>query len=109
MAHPFPPRRVVIAVNRLSSMRIALACWLGLSESYPAMLSPADILRTTLCANVTDSTTHHGHLPSWLRGVKRIAYPDCACSQLFSSRLYSTVMRRAFFSSKMFLICQRSF
>src|SRR5215218_7034746 len=63
--------------------------------------APATFL-TTLCANVTSSTTHQVQFPPWFRGVNNTAYPGCAAFQLFSIRLYSMRTRRAFFSSKMF-------
>ena len=64
---------------------------------------PAATWRTTLFVNVTSSTTDQGAPPSWLRTVKRIANPFCACGQLYSSKLPSTRTRRAFLSSKRFL------
>src|SRR6476469_7661724 len=71
------------------------------------MLNPADTWRMTLCVKSTCSTTHHTHVPPWLRGVKRIEYPGCAPCQLFSKRLYSILTRRAFFNSNRFFTSQR--
>ena len=64
---------------------------------------PAATWRTRLFENVTSSIVDHGAPPSWLRTVKRIEKPFCACGQLYSNRLPSTSTRRAFFSSKRFL------
>src|SRR3954469_582496 len=87
-------------------MRIARVCCVGCGESWPEMLIAADVFRTTLWANSTSSTTHHGQPPSWLRGVNSTAYPGCAAFQLFSIRFHSTRTRRAFFNSKRFFTCQ---
>src|SRR3954469_7817461 len=86
-------------------MRIARVCCVGCGESWPEMLIAADVFRTTLWANSTSSTTHHGQPPPWLRGVNSTAYPGCAAFQLFSIRFHSTRTRRAFFSSKRFFTC----
>src|SRR6478672_6002190 len=75
----------------------------GRTLSWPRRLKTADTCRTTFDSNLMSSTVDHGELPSELRGVRTMAKPGCAATQLYSSRLFSTRTRRAFFSSNRFL------
>src|SRR5262245_32330920 len=84
-----------------------LVCSLERRLSQPRILIPDVEWRTMFFENVTSSTTVHGALPAEFRGVNKIAYPFCASAQLFSKTLSSITTRRAFFSSKRFLIVQR--
>src|SRR3954463_15785189 len=53
--------------------------------------------------NATCSTTHHGHPPPELRGVKTMAHPGWSSFQWLSKTFPSTSTLRAFLSSNRFL------
>ena len=59
-----------------------------------------------LRTNVTSSVTDHGAPPSWFTDLRTMAAPSCAAAQLFSKTLPWIRSRRAFFSSRRFLIVQ---
>src|SRR5437667_12833960 len=84
---PSPQRDPPMSQNRLLLMWMFLPCWLGQRLSHPRMLTPDVECFTTLFVNSTFSTIDQALLPSWFRGVKRMANPFWSSAQLFSSTL----------------------
>ena len=66
------------------SIDLALAVEpLGKLESSPVIVKPASRVTHHVRRMVTSSTVAHGAVPSWFRGVSRMAYPDCASRQSY--------------------------